>query len=81
VITSRCANDTFLTQGNLSGDAEKLYRWLPKFYVKMLHPFLRQALVALFLEQGGMARWIDSDWGLSVVVGKRRRSACFRLIF
>jgi len=28
----------------------------------MLHPFLRQALVALFLQQADSARWIEADW-------------------
>jgi hypothetical protein len=28
----------------------------------MLHPFLRQALVALFLEQGDSARWLEVEW-------------------
>jgi hypothetical protein len=72
---------TFLTMGNLSGDAEKFHRWLPKFYGKMLHPFLRQALFALFMEHSDMALWIDSEWGPSVVVGtEKNRNVCFCLI-
>jgi hypothetical protein len=81
VITSCYVNDTFLTLGHLSGDAEEFHLWLPKFYGNMLHPFLRHALVALFLKQGDMARWIDAEWGPSVVVGKeKKRNVCFRLI-
>jgi hypothetical protein len=37
----------------------------------MLHPFLRHALVALFLEQGDSAVWVKAEWAPEEVWTKR----------